>query len=81
MRDFTQALTQGHERVEGNQALPIQNGSDSVGDQFMHALGFRRYLIRTRKQIDDFVLRSIGFAGCGNHQVFQGGAACIEKLR
>src|SRR5205807_10547595 len=41
LRDLSQAFTQGQERVERDQALPIQNGSDSVGDQFMHALGFR----------------------------------------
>src|SRR6266446_2041099 len=65
LRDLTQAIAQGQERVERNQALPIQNGPDSVADQFLHALGFRSWLPWTRKQIDDFVLRNIGFAGCG----------------
>src|SRR2546429_1918295 len=81
LRNFAQAVTQGHEGVERNQTLLIQNGSDSVGDQYMHALGFRSRLVGTRKQIDDQVLRRIRFAGCGEQQLLQGGAACVEKLR
>src|ERR1043166_4921745 len=81
LRDFAQSVTQRQEGVERNQTLSIQNGSDSVGHQFMQVLSFGSCLVGTRKQIDEFVLRSIGFAGCRDQQVFQGGAARIEKLR
>src|ERR1700730_3110055 len=79
--NFAQAVTQRQEGVERNQTLLIQNGPHSVGHQFMHALAFRSRLLGTRKQINDFVLRGVGFAGRHEQQVFQCRAARVEKLR
>src|SRR5438552_6803541 len=47
--NLAQPVTEGQEGVERNQALLIQNRSDSVGDQVMHTLGVRSRLGRTRK--------------------------------
>src|SRR5207302_10178196 len=51
--NFEQPVTEGQEGVERNQALLIQNRSDSVGDEVMHTLGVRSGLSRNRTQIDD----------------------------
>src|SRR5260370_17660872 len=78
---FAKPITERQQRVERNQTLLIQNRPDSISDQFMHALGFRIRLVRTRQQIDECVLGSVGFARCGEQQVFPGCAPCVEKLR
>src|SRR5437762_12907779 len=80
--NFAQAVTEGQEGVERNQALLIQNRSDSVGDQLMHTLGIRSRLGRTGQQIDECVLKNwIRFAAGREQQLLQGGTAGVEKLR
>ena len=79
--NFAQAVTERQEGVERNQALLIQNRSDSVGDQLMHTLGIRSRLGRTGQQIDECFLKNrIRFAACREQQFLQGGAAGVEKL-
>ena len=45
-----------------------------------NSFALRALLRRTGQQVDDFILRMVGFAGGREHELVQGLVACIEEL-
>ena len=58
-----ETIAQGHERVERDQTLVIENGTDAPGDFVMHLLALRSGLRRTGEQFEDAILRAAYFPG------------------
>src|ERR1017187_3661014 len=57
-RLFAQRIAQGQERVERDEALVVQYGTDSAGNFAVHLLSIWAILPRSCQQVDHFILRT-----------------------